>query len=359
VYEIARPVLAWLRAHERTVLVRTIDVQGFSSRWPQDALAVTANDTEETVGEILGGAAQSALEPLLADALTRDLPAAVHTITISDLDAATAGLSCGGRARVLLQPAHDIPQAAWNALASRVAVCIVSELGSESDSESDIDGATTWFSRRSLAAVDGSGDRPDPRAVQWFGRGVCAATVMDLEAGRESLVTALWPTSRLLIVGDGLLAQALEVAARLLDWEPEVLAGVTDAVAAVASLSAGDAVIVLTHDREVDGPVLEAALEASPGYIGALGSRRTQAARAGWLRDRGVTDGAIATIRGPAGLDIGARTPGEIALSIASEIVSVRSGASGAGGLALRDRSGPIHLDGLNTPPARYEPTSP
>jgi xanthine dehydrogenase accessory factor len=124
-----------------------------------------------------------------------------------------------------------------------------------------------------------------------------------------------------------------------------------DAVAAVASLGTGDALIVLTHDREVDGPVLAAALDASPGYIGALGSRRTQAARAGWLRERGVTDQAIEAIRGPAGLDIGARTPGEIALSIAAEIVSVRSGA---GGPSLRDRSGPIHLDGLNTPPARY-----
>jgi xanthine dehydrogenase accessory factor len=227
-------------------------------------------------------------------------------------------------------------------LASHEAVCVVSELGGEF--------ATTWFSRRSLSS-DSSEAKPDPRALQWFGRGNCAATVMELADGRESLVTALWPTSRLVIVGDGLLAAALQETARVLDWEPEVVAGVSEAVAAVESLSTGDAVIVLTHDREVDGPVLAAALEAAPGYIGALGSRRTQEARAGWLRDRGVSDAAIAAIRGPAGLDIGARTPGEIALSIASEIVSVRSGA---GGSSLRDRSGPIHVDGLNTPPARY-----
>ena len=130
-------------------------------------------------------------------------------------------------------------------------------------------------------------------------------------------MTALWPASRLVVVGDGLLAAALEQAARLLEWEPEVIGDVDGAVAAVRGLSNADAVVVLTHDRDVDGPVLAAALETAPGYVGALGSRRTQQARAGWLRERGVTDDAIAAIHGPAGLDIGARTPGEIALSIA------------------------------------------
>jgi xanthine dehydrogenase accessory factor len=125
VFEISGPVLAWLRSDQRTVLVRTIDVQGFSSRWPQDALAVTAG---ATAGEVLGGAARSALEPLLADALSRDLPAAVQSIVITDAAAAGTGLSCGGRARVLVQPASDIPLPAWEALHSREAVCVVTEL---------------------------------------------------------------------------------------------------------------------------------------------------------------------------------------------------------------------------------------
>ncbi len=181
---------------------------------------------------------------------------------------------------------------------------------------------------------------------------MCAATVLDLASGGESLVTALWPVSRLLVVGDGLLAAALDGVARVLEWEPEVVSEVDAAVAAVRGLGSNDALIVLTHDRDVDGPVLAAALESAPGYIGALGSRRTQEARAGWLRDRGVSDDAIAAIHGPAGLDIGARTPGEIALSITAEIVSLRSSAGAA---SLRDRTGPIHHDGLQTPPARYQ----
>ncbi len=345
-YEIAAPVLASQRAAERTVLVRTVDVQGFSARWPQDGLAATARDGRSaTVGHVLGGAAGSALAPLLAAALSADLPGAVHDIRITDDQAATAGLSCGGRARVLLQPAGDVPEDAWKAIADREAVCLVTTL------EGPDAGATSWFSRRALAAGEDVSAAPDPHAVRWFGRGVCAATVMSLADGRESLVTALWPTARLLVVGDGLLATALEGVARLLEWEPEVVSAVEAAVPAVRGLGSADALVVLTHDRDVDGPVLAAALETSPGYIGALGSRRTQQARAGWLRDRGVSDDAIASIHGPAGLDIGARTPGEIALSIASEIVSLRSGASVP---ALRDRGGPIHLDGLHTPPARY-----
>ena len=343
-FDISAAVLEWSRAGKRIVLARTADVQGFSARWPQDGLAACVQDGRlATVGHVLGGAAQAALDQLLTEALAADPAAAVHALRVSDQDAGAAGLSCGGTARVLLQPADDIAPEAWHAVAEREAVCLVTTL------DGSRVGETSWFSRRRLATAD---ERPDPRAVQWFGRGVCAATVLALTDESESLVAALWPVSRLLVVGDGLLAAALEGVARVLEWEPEIVSEVEAAVAAVRSLGSADALVVLTHDRDVDGPVLAAALEAGPGYIGALGSRRTQQARAGWLGERGVPSEAVAGIHGPAGLDIGARTPGEIALSIAAEIVSLRSGAGVA---SLRDRSGPIHLDGLQTPPARYQ----
>ena len=72
---------------------------------------------------------------------------------------------------------------------------------------------------------------------------------------------------------------------------------------------------------------------------------------AGWLVEHGVTTDAIGRVRGPAGLDIGARTPAEIAVAIVAEMVAVRSGATGS---PLADRGGPIHHDGLHAPPARY-----
>ena len=89
------------------------------------------------------------------------------------------------------------------------------------------------------------------------------------------------------------------------------------------------AVVTLTHDPKLDDPALHAALESSAFYIGALGSRRTQSVRLERLREAGFDDDDLARIHAPVGLDIGARTPGEIAASILAEIVRVlRAGPS-------------------------------
>jgi xanthine dehydrogenase accessory factor len=96
--------------------------------------------------------------------------------------------------------------------------------------------------------------------------------------------------------------------------------------------------VVLSHDDEIAGPALEAALAGDVGYIGALGSRRTQQSRAQWLADHGVTERD--RIHGPAGLDIGANTPAEIAISIVAEALATKSGSTPG---SLRDRAGSIH----------------
>jgi len=91
------------------------------------------------------------------------------------------------------------------------------------------------------------------------------------------------------------------------------------------------AVVTLTHDPKLDDPALDRALRSQSFYIGALGSRKTHAARMGRLRELGHDDAALARIRGPVGLDIGAVTAPEIALSILAQIVAVRRGAGLAG----------------------------
>ena len=99
-----------------------------------------------------------------------------------------------------------------------------------------------------------------------------------------------------------------------------------------------DKVVVLSHDQALAGPALAAALGGRVGYIGALGSRRTQQARTDWLADRGITQ--LDRIYGPAGLDIGANAPPEIAVSIIAEALAVNAGRSVG---SLRDRAAAIH----------------
>jgi xanthine dehydrogenase accessory factor len=108
-----------------------------------------------------------------------------------------------------------------------------------------------------------------------------------------------------------------------------------------ADLTPRDAVCVLTHDAKFDVPALVAALATDAGYIGAMGSRRTHAERVRRLREAGIDDAGLARIRAPIGLDLGARTPEETAVSICSEIIADRTGR--ADPRPLRTTDGPIH----------------
>jgi xanthine dehydrogenase accessory factor len=118
------------------------------------------------------------------------------------------------------------------------------------------------------------------------------------------------------------------------DWPHRHLAKVAD------SLGPDDAICVLTHDHKFDIPALVAALRTRVGYIGAMGSRGTHEGRVARLRDEGVDPADIRRIMAPIGIDIGARTPEETAVSICAEIISLRAGVRAA---SLRDGTGPIH----------------
>jgi xanthine dehydrogenase accessory factor len=118
------------------------------------------------------------------------------------------------------------------------------------------------------------------------------------------------------------------------DWPHRYLAKVAD------RLGPEDAICVLTHDHKFDIPALVAALKTRVGYLGAMGSRGTQEGRVERLRAEGVDPADIRRIMAPIGIDIGARTPEETAVSICAEIISQRSGVRAP---SLRDGTGPIH----------------
>lgn len=169
------------------------------------------------------------------------------------------------------------------------------------------------------------------------------------------------PPPRLVVVGAVDTADALCAAARLLSWhticvdararfataeripsaDELVVEWPADGLARIG-LNRDTAVVVLTHDEKFDIPALTAALRSDAFYVGALGSRRTQARRRARLLQEGLTETELARIHGPTGLDLGAVSPAETALSILGEALAVRTGRSGG---SLRVAPGRIHVE--------------
>ena len=336
---VVRQIVAWQAERRPVTVVRLLAVRGVSGHDSVPLAGFTPG--EPAAGRVLSGALDALVGRPVESGQLLDL-------AVDDAAADRSGMSCGGSAQVLVQPADEIPDEAWQLIAAREPVCLATDLDGERT------GATRAFTRATI------GDTADgyPTLARLFARGTSEGAVLDA-AGRDSAVldsarpqriaaTAIWPVPHLVIVGDGLIADALVASAQLLGWSTEVA---NDAAAAdlVEPLASCDGVVVLSHDRAVDGPVLAAALSGDAGYVGALGARHTQSARADWLAAHGVTD--LARIHGPAGLDLGARTPAEIAVAITAEMLAARSGRAP---VSLRERSGPVHDDGLNAPPPRY-----
>ena len=162
-------------------------------------------------------------------------------------------------------------------------------------------------------------------------------------AGQKVFLNVYVPPARLIVVGAVHIAQSLAPMASLMDFDVTVVdprrAFATDArfpgvkvmqewadeAMEKMGLDVSTAVVTLTHDPKLDDPALEAALKSDVFYIGALGSKRTHARRKERLSEAGITDEQFARIHGPIGLNIGARSPAEIAVSILGQIIEVRA----------------------------------
>jgi xanthine dehydrogenase accessory factor len=161
--------------------------------------------------------------------------------------------------------------------------------------------------------------------------------------GAKVFLNVYVPPPRLIIVGAVHIAQSLAPMATMLEFDVTVVdprgawattqrfPGVkviqdwADEAFQAMGLDVSTAVVTLTHDPKLDDPALEAALKSDAFYIGALGSRRTHAKRKERLAELGVTDEMFARVHGPVGLNIGAKSPAEIAISILGQIIEVRA----------------------------------
>jgi xanthine/CO dehydrogenase XdhC/CoxF family maturation factor len=142
-----------------------------------------------------------------------------------------------------------------------------------------------------------------------------------------------------LIVGEGPVADALGPMITALGWTST---STTTLEESARVMSSAEAVVVTSHHEDLDGPAIRAALAAGTSYVGAMGSRRTQARRREWLLEHGVTEADLTGVHAPVGLDIGADEPGEIAISILAEMIAERRGRTGSVG-SIGSRDGAVH----------------
>jgi xanthine dehydrogenase accessory factor len=231
-------------------------------------------------------------------------------LAIGDFDAELAGLPRGGEAVCVLVPAAELPTELWDRLRERRPACLLARI-----EESRIIEIQMYDKDKVAEAGE--------EAARLFSRGISDSLVSP-----HAVTTLFWPVPKLLIVGAGPIAEALRANAELLGWQARVVTETAAATGQIATLASLDNVVVVGHDHDLVGPALMAALAGEVGYIGALGPRRLQEARADWLAYRGVTD--LRRIHGPAGLDIGASTPAEIALAVLGEALAARSRGVGS-----------------------------
>lgn len=368
--DIARELCQLLEQGRDFAVATVVAVSGSAPRAPGAALAVDGDGT--AVGSVSGGCVEGAVYDLCQQALG-DGEAVLQQFGYSDEDAFAVGLTCGGVIDILVTPVRagdpdrDVFAAALSAARSQETVALARVA----------DGPTELLGRGLTVHSDGSyegrlGDQPQltrtaaarARAMLELGR---TGTVVIGEKGSycgrplTMLVESSVPAPRLIVFGAIDFAAALVRLGKFLGYHVTVC-DARPVFATQARFPEADEVVVdwphryleatrldnrtvlcvLTHDAKFDVPLLQRALKLPVAYVGAMGSRRTHEDRIQRLRAAGATDQELARLRSPIGLDLGAGTPEETALSIVAKIVDDRQGGSG---LPLASTRTPIHHD--------------
>lgn len=302
--DILETLRAWQADGLRAAWAVVVKTERSAPREPGSALAV--NERGEMAGSVTGGCVEPAVYEE-AKAVLAGEPARLVEYGIADETAFEVGLPCGGTVHILVGP---VDPGVVDGLVAAVAEERPAEL------ELSVSGEARVVPASGRAAPELSGDLfhlpilPRPR-MYVFGAVDHAA----------ALATAGKLLGYRVTVSD---ARARFVTPDRIPDADELLVGWPDEILADAPVDERTAICVLTHDHKLDIPALKAALQSPAGYIGAMGSRRTTEAREALLRDEGVSDDDLARIRAPIGLDIGSRTPAEVAIAIAAEIVSAK-----------------------------------
>jgi xanthine dehydrogenase accessory factor len=316
----------WTAEGLRIATATVVSTERSAPRDPGAVLAVS--EKLEVAGSVTGGC----VEPAVYEEAMKVLeggPPKLLTFGIADDEAFEVGLPCGGTVHIFvdaLDPGlvHPIAEAVE---AERPVALTVDTSGDE-------------IGRKQLVYGDEAGG--DERAQEARGmlhRGETGFVTVD---GVEVFVSSFAPRPRMYVFGAIDFASTLARIGRFLGYRvtvcdarakfvtPERFPDVDELVVdwpdrflSSAPVDERTAICVLTHDSKFDVPILKVALAGPAGYIGAMGSRRTTERRSERLREEGVTDEQLARVHAPIGLPIGSRTPEEVAVAIAAEIVSV------------------------------------
>ena len=312
-HELADTIERWRARGDRVALATVVATRRSAPRPVGSKLAVS--EQGELFGSVSGGCVESEVALTAGEVIADGVPRLL-TYGIEDELAWSVGLPCGGEIDIFVE---------------------------RFDGELPGEGVT-------LTVLEGehAGERLEAEVPPGPSR------VLELD-GLQVFVEVLGPPPRLLVVGAIDTAEELCRAAKALGWrtaviDPRPALATRDRLPSPDELTVawpdeleadGDtAVVVLTHEERLDVPALTKALAGDAFYVGAIGSRRTQAKRRERLLEAGLEEEQLERLAGPAGLDLGAHSPAEMAVSILAEVLAVRAGRDGG---RLVARSGPIH----------------
>ncbi|MFD7662036.1 XdhC family protein [Streptomyces sp. NPDC059788] len=394
--DIADELHRWARQGRPFAVATVVATSGSAPRQPGAALAVDSDGT--AVGSVSGGCVEGAVYELCQEAL-RTGETVLERFGYSDEDAFAVGLTCGGVIDILVTPVRpygtDAPEdgdaegeagtehgAPRTPAGPSPATVLTTALAAAASGEAAavtrvVSGPAHLLGRALLVRPDGGvtgtlGGHPEldrtavheTRALLDAGRTATVGIGADGSRCGEPvllLVESSVPPPRMIVFGAIDFAAALVRAGKFLGYHVTVC-DARPVFATRARFPDADEIVVdwphryldtqhpdprtalcvLTHDAKFDVPLLERALRLPVAYVGAMGSRRTHLDRLARLRDVGLTELELNRLRSPIGLDLGARTPEETALSIAAEIIANRRGGTGT---PLTGAHTPIHHD--------------
>ncbi|MEV5409086.1 XdhC/CoxI family protein [Thermopolyspora sp. NPDC052614] len=362
--DVLSQIIRWWEAGESFGLATVVNTFRSAPRPPGASMAVLRS---EAVGSVSGGCVEGAVYELAGEVVASG-PPVLQRYGVSDDDAFTVGLTCGGIIDIFVEKI------------SRETFPELGEIAASIDKHEPVAVATilsgpgTVGARRVIWPDRSSGSLGSERldqAVDDDARGMLAQGSTGVRrygaAGERRLddlqvfVHSFAPPPRMLVFGAIDFAAAVARIGKFLGYHvvvcdarpvfattkrfpdaDEVIVKWPHDYLSEAHVDERTVICVLTHDPKFDVPLLEVALRTDAGYVGAMGSRRTHEDRMARLREVGLSESELARLRSPIGLDLGSRTPEETAVSIAAELIQLRWGGSGR---PLTDTDGRIHRD--------------